>query len=135
MEALLPYPFFFFFFAFEPLLGQILNNTHDKLNSECSRHWILKEVEMQATIPLAAYFGKSMRWLGGGARIWLQGLAPSWLPYLLTAWPKFYHLLQRWRKPWTMAVGDVKQPLQNNSSWFAIFVKTVSGHLFFQKYK
>lgn len=61
MEALLSYSIFCFFFSFEPLLGQILKNTHNKLNSECSRHWIFKEVEMQTTIPLAAYFGKSMR--------------------------------------------------------------------------
>lgn len=52
---------FFFFFAFEPLLRQILKHTYSKLNSECSRYWIFREVEMQATIPLAAYFGKNMR--------------------------------------------------------------------------
>lgn len=98
------------FFAFGPLLGQILKHTHSKVNSECSRHWICKEIEMQATIPLAAYFGKNMRWLGRGARIWLQGG---------TTWPKFYYLLLRWRNPCTMRVGDVKQPLQSSSSQFA----------------
>lgn len=62
MEVLHSYTFFFFFFiAFQQLLRKILKHTHSKLNNECSRHWIFREVEMQATIPLAAYFGKNMR--------------------------------------------------------------------------